>query len=255
MTGPRPVLDTGIGSGQGIWEVVTNPILRVGTRGSLEDGRVFYYARSSDSNALPAGWFLQQERGNAQNEDRACVDAEIGDPIITVTFGTKTANANDYANGYVCVVDSIGEGITYQIDAHGAVTSGAAVALRLKDPVYVAFESDTTVTVIKNPWMDVIRSDVTNELSAAAGVSQVAVPVGSTTPQYFWCQTWGVAAVRSQVSGIVQGSPVVRSTLNTSTIAKGSVGYQPGPLPEIIGTVLFDTSQNEFCPMFLRVSQ
>ena len=100
MTGPKPVLDSGVGSNQGIWGVVTEPALRVGTRGSLPDGRVFYYSRHS-GNALLPGLLLQPERISAQNEDLAVNTAVIGDRSVTVTFGTNTADANDYVGGYM----------------------------------------------------------------------------------------------------------------------------------------------------------
>lgn len=249
MTGPRPILDSGLGAGQGIWEVTTEPILRVGTRGSLPDGRVFYYARHSASGGIASpGLLLQSELIDAQNEDLAVNTAEIGDTSITVTFGTDTSNANDYTGGYACVIDSTGVGITYEIESHAAVTSGGSIVINLKDPIYVAFAAATTVVIMKNLWLDVIVTTADNPISPICGVNQVVVPAGDTNAQFFWCQTWGVTCIRHEAL-TAQGSPLVRSA------TAGRVGYSIGERPESVGIGLFTGTIAERGPVFLKVSQ
>jgi hypothetical protein len=248
MTGPRPVLDSGLGAGQGIWEVATEPILKVGTRASLEDGRVFYYARSSGPG-IAAGHLVQSEMIDDQNEDLDVVNSRLGDESVTVTFGTDTADANEYAGGYLCVIDVIGEGITYEIKSHAAVTSGGERDVVLVDPIYVAFSGGTTVSIVKNPWQDVVVASITTDITINAGVPQVAVPVGSTTAQYFWCQTWGVACVRTGAA-MIAGAPVTKSDSLT-----GSSGYIAGQKPDLIGINLGASTRTELNPVFLKISQ
>jgi len=225
--------------------------VKVGTRGSLEDGRVFYYARSSGAS-IAAGSLLQSELVDEQNEDRAVNTAQIGDRSITVSFGTTTADANDYAGGYVCVIDADGEGVTYQIDQHPAVTSGGSIAITLVDPIYLAFEDATTVTIVKNPWMDVVIASGTSALVPPAGVPSVTVPAGTTTAQYFWSQTWGVASVKQGSTGLVQGAPLTHSIQGAGT---GQVGIAEGVRPEHVGVGLYTSTRTEMGPVFLKISQ
>ncbi len=247
MTGPRPVLDSGLGAGQGIWETTTTPILKVGTRGSFEDGRVFYYARNSTSNVGRARLW-QTELISAQNEDLDVNTAEVGDQSVTVTFGTVTANANDYAGGTMFVIDSGGEGTSYEIESHPAITSGNSFAVKLVDPVWIKFLSSSTVTVMKNHYQDVVQAAGTDTNMPIAGVNIIGVPSGASTPQYFWIQTWGPACVL-QDSSAAQGAPLVHST------TLGAVGFKAGPTPEIIGTQLYTGTATEYGPVFLKISR
>ena len=251
MTGPKPVLDSGVGSNQGIWEAVTDPVLRVGTRGSLSDGRVFYYARNSSSSNFVTGMLLQSELINAQNEDLAVNTAEIGDSSLTITFGTDTANANDYVGGYVVVIDGTGEGITYEIASHPAVTSGGSIVFQLVDPIYIAFAATTTVCVMKNFWMDLVKAAANDVVVPIAGINQVEVPRGDTNAQYFWSQTWGISAARTDAI-IAQGSTVVHAIQSASS---GRVGFATGEMPGVVGTQLFTGTETERGPIFLKISQ
>ncbi len=252
MTGPRPVLDSGLGSGQGIWEVVTKPTLRVGTRGSLKDGRVFYYARSKSSSSNPAGYLLQAESISVQNTDLAVNTAQIGDESVTVTFGTDTADANDYTGGYMCVVDDSSQGVTYEIGSHAAITSGGSIVINLVDPIYLDFTSGTTVSVLKNLWQDIARSSSTTAVVVDAGVSQILVPVGNATAQYFWCQTWGVACVRSASDNLIPGAPMTHSI---NPASGGYAGFTSGQKPGTLGINLGATTATELAPVFLKISQ
>jgi hypothetical protein len=248
MTGPRPVLDSGLGAGQGIWEATETPILKVGTRGSLEDGRVFYYARSSGSLGLSAGNLLMAEVASAQNESLAVNTAAIGDRSVTVTFGTDTTSANDFVGGFMAVTSGTGRGVIHEISSHAPVTSGGEIELVLVDPIYVAFVGGTKVFVVKNRWMDVIHSVVSPSNVVLAGITQMFVPEGNTNPQYFWCQTWGIScayqAVHSQQAVRVGHGATV-----------GAVGYAPGPTPAIVGQTIINCGRFEMQPIYLQISQ
>ncbi len=246
MTGPRPVLDSGLGAGQGIWETTETPILKVGTRGSLEDGRVFYYARSIASS-IPRGRIIQSEIASAQNEDLAVNTAALGDTSLTITFGTNTDDANAFQGGYVCVQDLTGEGITYTIKSHPAITSGGSIVVQLEDPIYLGFDGATTVCVMKNMWADVLQA-AADTIAPLAGISQVSVLSGATNPQYVWCQTWGVSCAWQEQESTA-GAPVGHSP------TAGQVGYAPGPRPDIAGIQLFTGVSTEYQPIFLKVSQ
>lgn len=194
MTGPRPVLHNGIGQPQGIWETATTPAVTVGTRASLPDGRVFYYARYSASSAIVPGELMAMEATDAQFQGLAVNTAAIGDTSLSITLGTVAVTAAEYDGGYVSVVDDTGEGVTYKIKSNPAVSASTAGSFALVDPVYVAFGAATTVDLIKNPWADVIQMPATgSQVAIGAGVPQVALADSSSTSTYVWLQTWGIS--------------------------------------------------------------
>lgn len=187
--GPKPILTNGVGSPQSIWEAVSNPHHEVGSRAQLGDGRVFYYARNSGA-AIVAGQLLTVELQTAQFTGLAVNTAAVGDTTLSITLGSTAVTADEYARGYVHVIDDTGEGITYKIDTHPAVSASSAGTFTLKDPIVVAFVAATTVELTKNPWADTVIAPA-GQGHVPAGISQVAVGSGATTQQYFWCQTWG----------------------------------------------------------------
>jgi len=185
-----------------------------GTRGVLEDGRVFHYARNSGA-AIVAGQLLQTPDLSAQNQDLAAGTEILGSTTITVTLGSVAATAQDFAGGYVVTNSgTTAAGLTLPIASHPAAAGTASLVLTLDGPNPVLFNADTTVTLVKSPWADVIISG-TNQDHLACGVSPTPVVIGSTTAQYFWCQTWGLA-------GVWQDD----TTANGSALASGSTAGQ-----------------------------
>lgn len=194
--GPKPVLSNGLGSPQSVWEYSTTAQHTIGTRGSLDDGRVFYYGRYSASSAIAAGSVVGAELEDAQMVGMAVNTAAIGDKTITITTGSTAVTANEYAGGYIVVDDAgLGEGITYKIDSHPAASGTTSCVVTLVDPIYVAFAAATTVSLVKSPWADFIEEQAFGSgAQLAVGVPQVALVDSSSTTTYTWLQTWGVSA-------------------------------------------------------------
>ncbi len=196
-----PVLANGQSSNVGIWDTGSTALLTVGTRGFLDDGRVFYYARNSGA-AIVAGNLLTQELASVENDDLAVDTHLIGTTAILVTPGTVANDAQAFAGGYLVINDDTSEGLTYRIDNHLAISSTTEFTCNIVEPLFLDFGAGTTVTLVKNPWADVVIAPAA-QAHAGAGISQVAVAAGSSTKQYFWCQTWGVSAAWSDAtSGI-----------------------------------------------------
>lgn len=249
MTGPRPVLYNGQGQPQGIWETRTDPVVRVGTRASLDDGRVFYYARNSGI-AIVAGQLLMSEIVSGDMDNLAVTATGVGEKVVNVTpAGTKTFAQNDLEGGYLVVNDVDGEGITYKIAGNPATSAATAFDVTLIDGIAVALTANSQVTVLKNPWMDVVIAAAA-KAHMPAGVSQVAVGAGSTTPQYFWCQTWGVSAGWDDAATAI-GSPLQSGTTagQFEIAAEGA-----GALGWTVGVQLFTGVATEYYPKFLTVA-
>lgn len=163
--------------------------LPLGTIGMTKDGRAYRYAQAGGT-ALAAGKINVAATQVANHENIAVADAAaVGDTEITVTLGATAASANDYAGGYAVVNDAAGEGQAYAISGHPAADASASLVLKLTDAVETALTTSSEVSLIKNPWKDVVVS-VADQADMAVGVAPIAV----TAEYYFWCQTRGVCS-------------------------------------------------------------
>lgn len=240
MSAPYPILHNGQGSAQGIWDESEDPQYAVGTRGSLEDGRVFYYAKNAGT-ALVAGNLVMSEVITAQFEDLAVDTHVVGDTTINITTGTTAVTANEYAGGYLCVIDDTGEGLTYKIASHPAVAATTAGAFAIVDPINVAFAAGTTVCLVKNPWQDVVIAG-SGHVHMACGVPQMAV----TANYYFWCQTWGVTCAWQDAATAIGAALQSGTTAGQVEVNDGAAQY--------LGTVLYTGTIGENQPVFLQIA-
>ncbi len=212
MSGPRPRIGSGHASQQGIWDITTDAEVNVGTRATLDDGRVFFYARNSGI-ALIAGDLVQSEAADANMDDLTTDTHAAGSTIVKVTPITgSTPGANDYAEGYLSEQSAVaaGSGITYKIRSHPAVVDATAFEVTIYDGLHIAFSSAAKTTISKNPWMDTVIMGA-NGTDLCVGVVPVIVDAGSSTPFYYWCQTWGVASVAADSNSNV-GDALMRAT-------------------------------------------
>ncbi len=244
-SGPIPVLTNGQSSNVGIWDTGSTALLTVGTRGVLDDGRVFYYARQSASAAIVAGKLLMSEIVNTNNEDLAVDTHTAGATVINVTSGSATDTANAFAGGYLVVIDDTGEGITYKIVSHPTYTATAAIAFTIEHGLHVAFGAGTTVCLVKNPWMDPVIAAAA-QAHFACGIAQVAVAAGNTTAQFYWCQTWGVTCGW-------QDTTTAAGVNLTSGATAGQVEINGGT-DQYIGMTLIVGETAEYQPIFLNIA-
>ncbi len=244
MGAPYPVLANGLATSQGIWDTVTSAVVPVGTRGALEDGRVFYYSRNSGI-ALIAGQNVMAELQTAQYTEMDVPTSASGATSVSVTLGSTAVTLNEYAGGYMCIIDDTGEGITYKIDSHPVALASAACVLTLVDPIKVTFGANTTVQMVKNPWMDVVVA-VAAQAHLSVGISQVAVGSGAATPQYFWTQTWGISCAWQDTNNAI-GLAMTSGTTEGQfeTIAAGD---QP------LCINMWTAVEGEYNPVFLTVA-
>jgi hypothetical protein len=137
----------------------------------------------------------------------------VGSTAIDVTpVGTKTWAAKELAEGYLHDQQSAasGAGITYKIKSHLATVATTEFTVNLYDGLHVAFAAAAKATVAKNPWMDTVIMGA-NGTDLCVGVAPFAVPAGSSTAQYYWCQTWGIASVAADSASAV-GDALMRAT-------------------------------------------
>lgn len=214
----------------------------LGTRGVLPDGRVFRYSENS-ATALEAGR-LCQAAGTFQSgsfDKDVAVESTfggagfnaIGDQDIALVTSDLTLDtvlpADFYADGWLYINDGPGRGHVHRISSHTSQSSDPSTVLRIRlagDDALASTVADGLTTssvtgLIASPYYQPVPTDLDTTLTQIVGVTPTAIPAS----EYFWLQTWGVAAVHVSTddAGVV---PVVGRTvvaqITTSDLA-GSV--------------------------------
>ena len=196
----KPILYNGIAPDHSIYEVKTSPQAAIGARGFLPDGRVFFYAKSTSASALTRGQLLVRPDlvANHQNMATDQTLVSVGQTRIAagaITPGATAVTADQYKEGYLVVTDGGAEGTVHKIRNNSAFTSGTADGtVDLYDSIQVAWDANTTVSFHANAY-DTPQISNTDQQDVLAGVPPTTIPIGSTTTQYGWIQTWGECAV------------------------------------------------------------
>lgn len=170
----------------------------------LADGRVFRHAVAGASN-ISKGKLQQAAAPIANHANLTVAAASLGATAITVTPGATAGAANLYSEGYMAINDVDGEGATYKIKDHLAITASVAFTLNLFDPIRgTALTANSQVTLVHNGHKNVIES--TTQTNRPAGVPLIGISAGD----YGWVQARGVAAVLAGTTRTL-GSPQIGS--------------------------------------------
>lgn len=253
MSNQNPILTLGGPSAQSIYTVTEEPRHELGTRAVLEDGRSFYYA-CNRSSAIACGLLLGSSPVSVDFDDLATNTAALGDTTVNVTpVGTKTYAKDELVGGYLCINTPgvANDGRTYRITSNPATTAATAFDLTIEGGVREeAFAAGTTATVVPNPWSAVVVSPT--GASVVVGATVVDVPDGSTDPQYFWAQTWGVATILAGAAGDIIGHSLVKGTGG----AGETLGFvdAAADVTQIIGVNMFTSVDADYMPVFLQIA-
>lgn len=194
-----------IGIGQADFVSSATAVHPVGTRAMDRTGRVFRYAKAGAT--LVAGNVLQSPAIVAAHLANTPPAVAAGATSFAYTPGATAGAANLYAGGYLQVDTTPGNGYTYEVDHHAAITASTAFTLYLKDPIQVALTTSSRVGLIANPYNGAIQLPVTTATGTIVGVAPYIISSG----EYGWIGTWGLFSV-----------------LTTGTPALGAMVLGPG---------------------------
>lgn len=200
-------------TGADAWTADASAKHRLGTRAVTVDGRVFHYARIGGVAAV-AGSVYQASAPVPNHLALTPAAAAIGSLQVTATLGATAATANQYAEGFLQVDTTPGNGLMYGIASHPAIASSGVGLFTLynDEAIQVALTTSSRVGLIANPYADVIVTPTT-ATAVIAGVPLVAAPIGS----FCWLQTWGPAPV------LINGTPGVGTSVVPSATTAGAV--------------------------------
>lgn len=184
--------------GQDDFISTATPAHRLGTRAVDQDGRVFRYVKAGAVD-LVAGNVLQSPAIVANHLATTATATAIGLKTLTYTPGASTGTANQYADGFMQIDTTPGNGYTLSVASHPAIASSTAFTLTLKDPLQVALTTSSRLGLIANKYNGVIQMPVTTATGCLVGVATYIISAN----QYGWIGTWG------QFSVLIAGTPAL----------------------------------------------
>ena len=160
---------------------------------AVMNGRSFVWCSHTSSTTLVRGEPLViNPTYDGRNLLTSTNALNVGMTAITGITAYGAIAANAFAEGYMAVVNGGGEGNIYKIRDHTAFSASSADAtVVLYDPIVVASDADTQVTLIAHKYANPQKSE-TMGANSFVGVPNVTVGDGSTTTQFFWAQRNGL---------------------------------------------------------------
>ncbi len=163
-------------------------VMELGQQVRLADMRSFRHGVAGGSN-ISVGKLQQAAAPIAHHANMACGVAAIGATAVTVTPAGTAGAGNLYSEGYLCINDVTGQGQTFKVKDHLALTASTAFIVNLFDPIKVALDATSEATLVHSGYKNVI--EVATSLHRPAGVPLISILTGD----YGWLQTKGVASV------------------------------------------------------------
>lgn len=185
----------------------------LGTCRSLAAGREIVYA-GIGAAAVSATEVLQSVAPIAEHQANAVVGtASVGATELTITLGAISAAADQYKDGFLCVVSGTGSGYSYMIEYHNAAAASGNINVKLKDGLEAAVISTTVTSLVANKYAGVIAAVSTNPTSDTVGVALCTGSINS----FSWLGKKGPWLCKKLTAAITNGYRLV------SASAAGSV--------------------------------
>lgn len=203
------VQDT-IALGQDDFVSSATPVQKPGQRAVSDDGRTFRYVQAG-AVALVPGNVIQSSAIIANHLANTPPAVNVGDKSFVYTPGATAGASGLYSDGYLQVDTTPGNGYTYSVSGHAAITASTAFTLQLKDPIQVALTTSSRVGLIANPYKGVIQFPVTTATGTVVGVATYII----NATEWGWVQTWGICSVLINGTPAL-GAPVVAPSATTA---------------------------------------
>jgi hypothetical protein len=141
--------------------------------------------------------------------------AALGAQTVTFTLGATLASANQYAEGWLQLDTTPGNGRRYRIASHPAAASGAVLTVTLyPDETIneVAISTATRVGLVHNPFNGVLQMPVTTATGTLVGIANCNLAIAN----FGWVQTQGMAAP------LISGTPALGAIVMTPGAVAGA---------------------------------
>jgi hypothetical protein len=149
-----------------------------------------------------------------------------------VTNGSTVLNVNKFAGGYAIVAAGTGIGQMLKIASHAPAANAATFVVTLEDPIQTTLDATSKISLVANPYADVVTSPITTATAGPVGVTLYGIPT-STAATYN--ATTGVQTANgvAQYGYLICHGPAACLVDNTVT----NVGYPLGVSKTTAGCV------------------
>jgi len=197
------------------FQTFTDKRYALGQKMVFMDGRQFRFVLAGGVTLVPGT--LLQAAANVANHVNTAVQAAtaIGATSIPITLGATTVTANQYADGYITIDVTPGQGFTYKIaSSHPAVASSGTFTVPLAPgySVQVALTTSSKASLTQNKWANVIINPTT-----ATGVPVGVACSAAVNATYGWVQTHGEGNCLTNGT-VVLGQAVVPGVTTAGTV-------------------------------------
>lgn len=200
----------------------------LGTKGYDHWDRRYRWCKVG-ATTLVAGNCLQGPAELTNHQAMTPSAAAIGDKTISVTPGATAGAADLYADGIAVIDTTPGEGYSYPIKGHLAITASTAFVLNLANgwSVQVALTASSRVTLYPSKYRNVIQAPVTTASGGPAGVAVYPI----VNAEYGWIGDQG------DFGTLITGTPAVGANVTSVGAVAGAAAIHSSTLP-IVGTML-----------------
>lgn len=217
------------------------PSIKFGQQGATSDGRQYVFGLNNATNAAVAGNIQTSIAVISTEIGRTNAVVQVsGSTQVSVPLGaTNAVVANQYAQGYLAVVAGTGIGTMYRIQSNPAASASTTMIVQLVDPLTIALDTTSVLSLYPNPWNLFIISTTTLTTNNIVGVPNVAVPASN----YAWLQTNGYCAVVADANAISKGVTILPSVTTAGTV----VAYTAAAVSQTLGYAAeaFTASQSQ----------
>lgn len=244
----------GTAVGADMYSFGTTQLHALGTVAYTRDGRVFRYA-TAGATTLVAGNLLQGAAPIANHLALTAAVEAVGaggqDNPIVVTPGGTAGAANLYAEGFLNISVTPGNGYMYRISGHPAIVASTAFNLYLDpdDLIQIALTASSRYGLHHNSWKNVIQTPTTIT-AKVVGVAVSLITENDTAQNYGWVQSRGPASV------LVNGTPAVTAPVINGATTAGSVDVWTSaaqPTANLVGHMMQAGVTTENNPVFLCI--
>lgn len=216
-------------------------------RVELADGRIYNYGKAGASN-ISKGKLETAPAPKTNHHNMAATATASGTNVVVVTLGATAAVAGEYAEGFLAVNLTPGQGQNYKVQYHPAANSAATLSVTLFDNIAVALTTASRMSLVHNKMNGVIEAAVAT--TRAAGVSMVDV----TAANFAWLQTKGVAPVLAD-QAISLGALIAPSGSVAGAVVEVSSTYATAEKTTMVGQAsVMAGVDTEYRPMVLNIA-
>lgn len=213
-------------SGQDVFSDRATAQHGIGQCGHTKDGRLFRYVENGGV-ALVVGNALQAQVEDVDHDNITARVTAIEATALLITTGASggALDANEYADGYAIIDTTPGLGYCYRIAGHAAIAASTDGTINLvpEDAIEVALTALSRVTLVANPYKNVIQHPVTTATGVCIGGA-----VYPTTIDYFgWIQSGGPGAA------LIAGTPGAGQPLTSTGAVAGALTVHSAELNHV----------------------